>query len=244
MGRNEHGPKKHGPRTARPNGLRARAWHGPMPCPCLGRTFGPWASTRHGTVFSLAHLRHDIGRRIHTVDLFLAIDLVLDGNPSIKLTLFSFSLIFLPLSRNSSVLSHAATGPLSCATALHGHSLHPLLACICIQGHSLHRSSSPPCMATTSFATSTVGAVRQRLWRALLGRHGGVHGEHGGSGAAAFATGTAAAARRRSRHGYDEAARRRSCSTAAAALSRRRSELLGSSLAATGWHGHGGLPCL
>jgi hypothetical protein len=31
--------------TARPGCLRARAWHGPTPCPCLGLTFSPWAST-------------------------------------------------------------------------------------------------------------------------------------------------------------------------------------------------------
>ena len=58
MGRHGHGPKKHGTSPARPARQRARAWHGPQPCPCLGRTFGPWASTRHGTEKGLARHRH------------------------------------------------------------------------------------------------------------------------------------------------------------------------------------------
>ena len=58
MGRHGHGPKKHDTSPARPARHRARAWHGPQPCPCLGRTFGPWASTRHGTKKGLARHRH------------------------------------------------------------------------------------------------------------------------------------------------------------------------------------------
>jgi hypothetical protein len=48
MGRPEHGPKKHGPRTAWPVLHSARAWPGPPLRPCLGRQFGPQCQPRPG----------------------------------------------------------------------------------------------------------------------------------------------------------------------------------------------------
>jgi hypothetical protein len=63
VGRNEHDTKKHGPETARPGSIRARAWPGPTPCQCLGRIFRPWAGTRHGTEKGQAQHRHGLEQR-------------------------------------------------------------------------------------------------------------------------------------------------------------------------------------
>jgi hypothetical protein len=63
VGRNEHDTKKHGPGTARPGSIRARAWPGPTPCQCLGRIVRPWAGTRHGTEKGQARRRHGLERR-------------------------------------------------------------------------------------------------------------------------------------------------------------------------------------
>ena len=41
MGQHYHGTIKHGPSMARPEPYNARAWHGPVVVPCLGRNFGP-----------------------------------------------------------------------------------------------------------------------------------------------------------------------------------------------------------
>jgi len=49
MGRPRHGTEKHGPGTTRLGSLRARAWHGPVVVPCLGRHVGPQCRPRHGT---------------------------------------------------------------------------------------------------------------------------------------------------------------------------------------------------
>jgi hypothetical protein len=59
LGRYEHGPFKHGPRTTRHGLSRVRAWHGTAPVLVLG--WNPSTRTRHGNdpLQRSARGRHD-----------------------------------------------------------------------------------------------------------------------------------------------------------------------------------------